>query len=118
VAPTDFQGNPYTFYGYIRKALDYEISEYDASGNLTNYQLLEPDLLGNINPQKSVTKEEFLKMSYIALKSNSCSDINESELALAIVVLDKVCQAGDSDDCALSDLDDPQDTYDFEPEVE
>jgi len=29
VAPTDFEGNPYTFYGYIKKALAYSITVFD-----------------------------------------------------------------------------------------
>jgi hypothetical protein len=57
-------------------------------------------------------------MSYIALKSNSCSDINDSSLALSMDILEKTCEQANSQDCNLSDLDDPLDTYDFEPVVE
>lgn len=117
VAPTDTTGNPYTFYGYIEKALDYTIEEYDSSGNKKVYKLLEPDAGGNVNPQKQVTKQEFLRMAYIALKSNSCSEVVDNDLALAIDIWEKSCQEGDTN-CTISELDDPSDTYDFTPDVE
>lgn len=56
-------------------------------------------------------------MSYIALKSNSCSEVQENNLALAIDIWEKSCTAGDTD-CEVSKLDDPEDTYDFTPDVE
>jgi PKD repeat protein len=118
VKPAYINGNPYTFYWYIRKALDYEIIEYDTNWESKIFRLLELDTSWNVNPQKSITKEEFLKMSYIALKSNSCSEISDNGLALRMNVLEKSCEGWDTADCPLSDLDDPDDTYDFEPVVE
>jgi len=117
VTPTDFEWNAYTFYWYIRKALDYEITEYDNFWNEKVLKLLETDFFGNINPQKQVTKEEFLKMSYIALKSNNCSEIVDDNLALSIDIWEKTCELWDSD-CITSQLDDPENTYDFTPDVE
>lgn len=70
-----------------------------------------------LRPKKSITKEEFLRMAYIALKSNSCSEITDNEIALAIDIWEKSCQPGDTD-CTLSKLNDPEDTYDFTPDVE
>jgi len=113
VVPTDAQGNPYTFYGYIRKALDYEIQDYDASWNFSTLKLIDIQSWENINPQSPVTKQEFLKMAYIALKSNSCSTIEWSEIALNIIVYDKVCDESNQEECDVSDLTDPEDTYDF-----
>ena len=117
VSPTDDEGNPYTFYGYIRKALDYEITEYDTAWNEKTLKLLELDASWNINPDTFVTKQEFLRMSYIALKSNNCSSISDAGLALRLDVLEKSCTPWDTD-CDISDLNDPDDTYDFQPEVE
>jgi len=110
-------GNPYTFYGYLQKALSYEITEFDDEGNSKNFSLLEADELWNINPQKQITKEEFLKMSYIALRSNNCSEISTDWLALKMNIWEKTCSEG-QEDCTRSDLQDPDDTYDFEAEVE
>jgi len=119
VSPTDGDGNPYTFYWYIRKALDYEIYEYDTAWNRTTLRLLEQDSNGNIKPQDFVTKQEFLRMSYIALKSNSCSDISWSALALKINIFDKQCSASSNQwECELTSFDDPEDTYDFASESE
>jgi len=70
-----------------------------------------------VNPQKSVTKEEFLRMSYIALKSNSCSSVVEDTLAISIDIWEQSCSPGDIN-CTVSDLLDPTDTYDFTPNVE
>ncbi len=118
VPPADEQWNPYTFYGYLEKALEYEITEFDALGNEKTLKLLELDTNGNVNPKKQITKEEFLRMSYIALKSNSCNEINWSELAIKMLILEKTCEPENSWDCTLTNLDDPEDTYDFQPKVE
>ncbi len=116
VAPTDADGNPYTFYGYFQKALDYKIIEYDPQGNKKTLSLLEPDVQGNISPKKQITKEEFLRMSYIALKSNSCQEVENNGLALNMLIWEKSCYDG-AQNCTLSDLKDRDNTYDFEPEV-
>lgn len=118
VKPKDSEGKPYTFYGYLQKALDYEIYDYDAQGNQKKLTLLELDNDGNINPQSFISKEEFLRMSYIALKSNNCREVSDDGLALQIRVQDKVCKPSDDINCSLSDLNDPENTYDFVPEVE
>ena len=118
VSPADENGNPYTFYGYLQKALEYEITEFDALWNAKTLKLLELDSNGNVNPKKQITKEEFLRMSYIALKSNSCNNIEWSQLAVKMFIWEKTCEMWDSSQCTLSDLNDPEDTYDFEPEVE
>jgi len=116
VNPTDNLWNPYTFYGYLEKALSYNISEYDIEGNLKTFSLLETDELWNVNPGKQITKEEFLKMSYIALRSNNCSEVSNDGLALEMNVWEKTCSEGD-ENCTRSNLQDPDDTYDFEAEV-
>ncbi len=117
VNPTDNLGNPYTFYWYLQKALSFEISEYDEKGNEKVLKLLELDSNNNINPKKSITKEEFLRMAYIVLKSNSCLNVVDNNLALAIDIWEKSCEIWDLN-CEISKLDDPLNTYDFTPDVE
>lgn len=81
VTPNNPDGSPYTFYGYFQKALDFEIVEYDNLGNQQTYQMVE--LIDNkLYPKKSITKEQFLKMAYITLRSSSCSDVSANDLAL------------------------------------
>lgn len=118
VFPADEAWNPYTFYGYLQKALEYEITEFDALGNEKTFKLLELDSNWNVNPKQQVTKEEFLRMSYIALKSNSCSEIQWSELAVQMLIWEKTCESWDSSQCTASNLDDPENIYDFEQQVE
>ncbi len=113
VSPTDMQWNPYTFYGYLRKALEYEIYEYDSSGNKKILKLLGPDSWGNINAQSFVSKEDFLRMAYIALKSNNCKEVTDEALALQIRIQDKQCKISDGINCRLSSLDDAGNIYDF-----
>lgn len=117
VYPTDAEGRPYTFYGYLKKALEFEIVDVDSDGNEKILKLLELDGSGNINPQKYITKEEFLRMSYIALKSNNCSEITNNGLAVRLDIFEKSCSASDTD-CNLSDLNDPEDSYDFSAHTE
>lgn len=116
VTPTNPDGSPYTFYGYFQKAVDFRLVEYDAQGNENVYTMV--DIVdGKLRPQKSVTKEEFLRIAYVALKSNSCNEIRDKDLALAIDIWEKSCQEWD-ENCTISSLNDPEDTYDFTPDVE
>ncbi len=114
---TDPSGEPYTFYGYLRKALEFQITEFDTAWNSQTLRLLELDSSGNINPKKFITREEFLRMAYIIFKSNNCIETSDAWFALAIDIWEKECRLWD-EDCNLSNLDDPEDTYDFTPDVE
>lgn len=116
VSATHLDWSPNSFYWYLRKALEYEYIEYDAEWNEKVYKLLEV-VDWKIYPKKSVTKEEFLKTAYIALKSNSCIDRQEDQIALEMKVYDKTCDVTVAS-CELSDLIDPENTYDFDAEVE
>lgn len=91
VSPRNSDGTPYTFYGYFQKALDFKLVEYDAFGNEKIYTMIDK-VDNKLRPKKSITKEEFLRMAYIALKSNSCSEITDNEIALAIDIWEKSCQ--------------------------
>ncbi len=101
----------YTFYWYLKKALNYKISEFDENWNEKIYKLLE---LNNwkINPKKYITKEEFLKMAYIALKTNSCKNTQNNNLATKFNIYDKKCWNYD-ENCEFAKLDSKEDTYDF-----
>jgi hypothetical protein len=53
-------------------------------------------------------------MAYVALKANnSCIDLKEDSLALKIEIYDKSCKENKIKKCKLSDLDDPDNTFDF-----
>jgi hypothetical protein len=67
VYPKNSDGTPYTFYGYFKKAMSYQLIEYDENGTEKIYKLL--DIKDNkINPHQYITKEEFIYLAYIALK--------------------------------------------------
>jgi len=113
VFPKNSDGTPYTFYGYFEKALDFRLVEYDEFGNEKVYTMIDK-IDNKLRPKKSITKEEFLRIAYVALKSNSCSEVTDNEIALAIDIWEKSCTEGD-ENCTLSNLNDPEDTYDFTP---
>jgi len=117
VSPTDNDGNEYTFYGYLRRALSFQITEFDSSGNSHILRLLEPDEIGNLNPKKFISREEFLRMAYITFKTNNCVDTEDNWFALEIDIWEKECSPT-STNCTRSRLDDPEDIYDFSPQVE
>ena len=117
VSPTDNLWNEYTFYGYLRRALDFQITEFDIAWNQKTLNLLEVDQDGNINPKNFITREEFLRMAYIIFKSNNCVDVNDAWFAVAIDIWDKDCTPT-STNCTRSNLDDPTNTYDFSPQAE
>ncbi|MDD3302787.1 MAG: PKD domain-containing protein [Candidatus Gracilibacteria bacterium] len=111
VSPLNSDGSVYTFYGYLQKALNYSIVEYDNLGNKIEYKLLELNN-GKIYPKKRITKEEFLKMAYIALKTNSCKYDFTNNLSLKMDILDSSC-TGYDENCSLADLTEKQRIYDF-----
>lgn len=114
--PAKIDWNPYTFYGYFQKALDYSLVEYDANWNKREYSLLKKDSSGNLNPKKAITKQEFLNWAYILLKANSCN-ISASQTKLNIwvdlTILDKTCLKSNPN-CPKSDLKNTSETiYDL-----
>ncbi|MDD5769715.1 MAG: PKD domain-containing protein [Candidatus Gracilibacteria bacterium] len=119
VKPKSLDGNVYTFYGYFKKALELSYSEYDIYGNQKKYPLVIVDSNGNLNPKKYISKEEFLKMSYIITKINSCgvnNNSNESLIAGKIEIYDKDCKNGDTN-CSISDLKNIDGIYDYNADV-
>lgn len=115
VWPKNTDWSPYTFYGYLRKALSYSIVEYDNNWQQKIYKLLELQDW-KVYPKKLVTKEDFLKMAYIALKSNWCKDNLNNNLALNIWVFDKSCNSI-TEKCDIAKFDKNENIYDFKVEV-
>lgn len=70
-------GYPYGFYGYFKKALEYEYNDTLVSSDWNfidkKYSIIELDWNDRLYPRKSLTKEEFIKMAYILFKTNSCN---------------------------------------------
>ncbi len=111
---SDWSAN--SFYWYLKKALEFDYVEIDQNWNEKSHKLIEI-VDWKIRPKKAVTKEEFLNIAYIALKSNSCMIFEDNSLAIEIDIYDKECSQWQSN-CSLSDLQDTTNTYDFSSTVE
>ncbi|MFA5916733.1 MAG: S-layer homology domain-containing protein [Candidatus Gracilibacteria bacterium] len=116
VGAKNIDGSTYKYYGYIKKALEYSIEEYDSLGNKKVYKLIDLSN-GKVYPQKLITKEKFLKMAYIASKTNSCQNIVEKNLTnldgktgtesvVSTETTDSNCEDKDSDNDGINDCDD------------
>ena len=116
VSPKNTDGTPYTFYGYFQKALDFRLVEYDAEGKEKVYTMIDK-VDNKLRPKKKVTKEEFLRIAYVALKSNSCIELVDNDIALTLDIWEKTCKKWDKN-CKISQLNDPEDIYDFTPRPE
>lgn len=110
--------SPYSFYPYFIKALEYEVVDYDRYWNKKIYKLVEKKW-DYLRPNQLVTKQDFLKMAYVALKANSCIELEDNNLALKINIFDKICSKEKFTDwkCSLSDLEDDNNIFDFWAEV-
>ncbi len=110
--PRNSDGSAYTFYWYFRKALELELVEYDTDWNEKTYRLLDPDAL-RFNPDKSISKEDFLKMAYIILKSNSCKQqLSSYSLPVSLSILDATCKPTDTN-CVDKKIDPNDSEFDF-----
>ena len=108
-------GGAYTFYWYFKEALDFELLEYDENGEQKIYKLLE--LTNNkARPGQSISKEDFLRIAYIALKANSCVEDEQNELAVGIDQLDKICEPWTTE-CNKTDSSLWEDTFDFSANI-
>ncbi len=107
-------GIPYTFYWYLEKALEYKLLEYDTNWKEKIYPLLT--LQNNkIYPKKSISKEEFLYIAYIALKANSCRKIEKNNLAINMKILDSKCNSNISN-CKNPNFTKTEKVFDFKAE--
>jgi len=107
----------YTFYKYFKKALEYELVDYDSNWLERKYKLVELDANKKLNPKKKITKHEFIKMAYIIFKTNSCPPRDDfsynQDIWLKIESYDAdLCSENKKCDI-LSDFDNKDNTYDF-----
>ncbi|MDP2090794.1 MAG: PKD domain-containing protein [Candidatus Gracilibacteria bacterium] len=111
VSPKNIDGSVYSFYPDFQKALEYEIIDVDKNGSIKKYKLLELTD-GKIRPKQTISKEEFLRIAFVALKANSCSQKSDNKLPIDIIVYNKSCDSNKTN-CKYSDLNDLDNTYDF-----
>ncbi|MDD3145170.1 MAG: PKD domain-containing protein [Candidatus Gracilibacteria bacterium] len=112
VKPKNLDGSVYSFYPDFQKALDYQVVEYDKNGNEKIYKLVEV-VDNKLRPKQAITKEDFLLISYVALRSNSCSEKSNDKLGLEINVYDKSCNLSILGTCNISNLSGNQKVFDF-----
>jgi len=115
VSPKNLDGSVYTFYPDFRKAIEYEVVDVDADWNRTSYNLLEV-VDGKLRPKQAISKEAFLRIAFITLKANACHEKIDSNLALQMTIFDEQCNAS-IENCDLSNIDNPDNIYDFSGEV-
>ncbi len=107
----------YSFYPDFQKALNYKVVDYDKNWNKKILKLIEKKW-DYLYPNQPITKQDFLKMAYVALKANnSCIDLKQNNLALKMQVLDKQCSKDNIESCKLSDLKDNDNTFDFNAKI-
>ena len=111
VHPKNPDGSVYSFYPDLAKALTYEVKEVDADGNIQTYTIIEKKDW-KLRPKQAISKEDFLRIAYVTIKANACSEKTDNALALEMNIYDKECSSTDTN-CSLSDLNDETDTYDF-----
>ena len=110
ISPKLSNGAVYSFYPDFQKAYEYTFTDYDKDWNEKKLKLL--DFSKNIDPKKAITREDFLKMAYIALKNNSCKDVKSNAFWLQIEVLDKTCSEKQTT-CKSSDFAPQEKVFDF-----
>jgi len=107
----------YSFYPDFQKAINYEVVNTDTNWNTKKLKLIEKT--GDyLYPHKYITKQDFLKMAYVALKAhNSCVDLKNDSLALEMQIFNKQCSENKIKFCKLSDLIDKENTFDFNSKI-
>lgn len=117
VKPKISNWNAYSFYPYFYKALNYEIYDYDENGNQEVYKLIEVWEDNNLRPKQAITKEDFLKIAFVTLKANACSEKIDYDIWLEMQIKDKTCTESNIETCSLAKLNSEETVYDFFPEV-
>lgn len=112
VSPKNLDWSIYSFYPDFQKALDYQVVEYDKNWNEKIYKLVEV-VNNKLRPKQAITKEDFLRISYVALRSNSCSEKSNDKLGLEINIYDKSCNLSILWTCNISNLSWNQKVFDF-----
>lgn len=115
VSPKNLDWSVYSFYPDLRKALEYEVQDIDSNWNVATYTLLEK-VDWKLRPKKAVSKEDFLRIAFVALKANSCEIKKENNLALKMIIYDKSCDENKTN-CKYADLSNISNIYDFTQDV-
>lgn len=71
------------YYWYLKKALEFEYSEYDIYGKEFKTNLISLDQNWNLNPKKNLTNQEFLNLIYIISKINPCFNNKDNLINLS-----------------------------------
>jgi len=111
VSPKNIDWSVYSFYPDFQKALDYELVEVDAKWKTKSYRLIDV-IDWKIRPKKTISKEDFLKMAFVALKANSCINKETNTLPINIIIKDSICKPNNVK-CKLTNLNQTNNTYDF-----
>jgi len=113
VKPLNDDWNVYSFYPDFSKALSYQVVDVDLNWDTKVLKLIDKEN-NYLYPNKNITKQDFLKMAYVALKANnSCIQLEEKTLAIKMQVFEKSCSENKIKTCKLSDLADENNTFDF-----
>lgn len=115
VSPKNSDGSVYSFYPDFQKALDYELTEVDIDWNIKTFKLIDV-VDWKIRPKQAISKEDFLRIAYVALKANSCIEKQENTLALNLLIKNSTCNSNDTK-CSLSNLNNSNSIYDFWSDV-
>ncbi len=111
LSPKNPDWSVYSFYPDFKRALDYEVVDVDKDWNVSNLKLIDV-VDWKIHPKQAISKEDFLKMAYVALKANSCIEKQQNNVALNLYIRDSKCSESDKN-CQLSSFDSKIKTYDF-----
>lgn len=102
-----------SFEPYLQKALEVQSTTYNSKWEQKTYKLYTSDL----DPAEYITKEEFLKMSFIIANVSPCKTFKkvESTISSDILIYDKICNSS-MQNCEESDLKDEK-IFDFKAKV-
>lgn len=114
VSAKNIDWSVYSFYPDFKKALEYEVVEYDENWKKSIYHLVDI-INGKLRPKKNITKEEFLNIAFVALKANNCFKKIDNNLWLQINIFDSDCNKNLTN-CKLSKLNNGN-LYDFWADV-
>lgn len=110
ISPLLSNWSVYSFYPDFKKAYDFSFLDYDKNWVWKTLKLL--DFTGNVDPKAYLTREDFLRISYIVLKNNSCSLKTKNDFWLKIETFDKSCSA-EKKDCKVADFWPGEKIFDF-----
>lgn len=111
ISPKLSNWSVYSFFPDFKKAYEFNFKDFDKDWNQRNLKLL--DFSEKINPKKFITKEDFLRISYIALKNNSCKAKDKNDFWLKIDIFDKNCNPWNETFCEITDFPENEKIFDL-----